>query len=155
MTSVTRNASVTLPSYVLGMRTAEITLISLLALFIAIATPGYAQTDTREQWRKQIVIRLANNKRFPPEAKDQAGTAQVGFILDRTGRLVSHWLVESTGHRALDKESLAIVERAQPFPIPPPDIDEDHLRMIVPLNFIPLSPAVISRMQEFLQKRPR
>ena len=80
-----------------------------------------------EEWRKQIVIRLSSSKRFPPEARGQAGTAKVGFVLDRHGRLVSHWLEESTGNRALDVESLAIVERAQPFPIPPPDLEETHL----------------------------
>ena len=83
--------------------------ISLIALLIAIAMPSYAQIDTGEEWRKQIVIRLSASKRFPLEARGQTGTAQVGFVLDRQGRLVSHWLEESTGNHTLDVESLAIV----------------------------------------------
>jgi len=109
--------------------------ISLIALLTAIAMPGYAQTDTGKEWRKQIVIRLSASKRFPLEARGQTGTAIVGFVLDRRGRLVSHWLEESTGSQPLDVESLAIVERAQPFPIPPSELDETHLRMSAPFVF--------------------
>ena len=109
--------------------------ISLIAVLIAFSMPVKAQTDTPEEWRKQIVIRLSSSKRFPPETSGQAGTAKVGFVLDRHGRLVSHWLMESTGNRALDEESLAIVERAQPFPIPPPDLEEHRLTLAVPIIF--------------------
>jgi protein TonB len=109
--------------------------ISLTALLVTIAMPGYTQTDTGEEWRKQIVIRLSATKRFPLEARGQTGTAKVGFVLDRRGKLVSHWLEESTGSQPLDVESLAIVERAQPFPIPPPELDETHLRMSAPFVF--------------------
>ena len=86
--------------------------IGCIALLIAVAVPGYAQTEAVEEWRKQVSLRLSSSKRFPPRAFDQNGTARVEFVLDRHGKLVSHWLVESTGHRALDEESLAIVERA-------------------------------------------
>jgi periplasmic protein TonB len=109
--------------------------ISLIAVLIAFSTPVKAQNDPPEEWRKQIVIRLSSSKRFPPEALGQAGTTKVGFVLDRYGRLVSHWLMESTGNRALDEESLAIVERAQPFPIPPPDLEEHRLTLAVPIIF--------------------
>lgn len=107
--------------------------ISLIVLLIAM--PGLAKADPVEEWRKQIATRLENNKRFPPAALDQRGTAKVGFVLDRSGRLVSHWLVESAGSRALDEESLAIIERAQPFPIPPPNLKEDHPRLTIAFVF--------------------
>src|SRR5882724_8024702 len=94
--------------------------IACVALFVAIAMPSYAQTDIAGEWRKQISIRLSSSKRFPLGALGQRGTTKVGFIVDRNGKLVSRWLEESTGIAALDEESLAIVERAQPFPIPPP-----------------------------------
>jgi periplasmic protein TonB len=109
--------------------------ISLIAVLVAFSMPVKAQTDTPEEWRKQIVIRLSSSKRFPPGAFGQAGTAKVGFVLDRHGRLVSHWLMESTGYRALDEESLAMVERAQPFPMPPLDLEEHRLTLAVPVIF--------------------
>jgi protein TonB len=68
-------------------------------------------------------------------ARGQTGTAKVGFVLDRQGKLVSHWLAESTGYRVLDEESLATLERTQPFPIPPPDLKEDQLTLAIPFNY--------------------
>jgi protein TonB len=109
--------------------------IGLIALFIAIAMPGLAKADTFEEWRKQIVTRLVSNKRYPPGGLGQTGTATVFFVADRRGRLVSHWLTESTGHRALDEEGLAIVERAQPFPAPPPNLEEDRLKLGIAFVF--------------------
>jgi periplasmic protein TonB len=131
-------------------RVVMLRLISLVVLFIALATPGYAQTYTIEDWRKQIVTQLASNKRFPPGALGQTGSVKVGFVLDRQGRLVSHWLDESAGNRALDEESLAIVARAQPFPMPPPDLKEDHLRMAVPFIF-----DIHPEQREYLQSEAR
>jgi protein TonB len=128
--------------------------ISLIALLITSAMPGYAQPHTVEEWRKEIVIRLSANKRFPLEALGQSGTAKVGFMLDRRGRLVSHWLEESTGSHELDVESLAIVERAQPFPMPPPELDEAHLRMSAPFVFAARprdSSPDIGKIREFFQ----
>lgn len=109
--------------------------IRLFALLAAIAMPGLAKADTIEEWRKQVATRLESNKRFPPAALDQRGTAKVSFVLDRNGRLVSHWLVESAGSRALDEESLAIIERAQPFPIPPPILKENQLGLAIEFIF--------------------
>jgi periplasmic protein TonB len=109
--------------------------VSLIALLMAIAMPGHAQPNTVEEWHKQISALLENNKRFPPAALEQRGTAKVGFVLDRNGGLFSHWLMESTGNRALDEESLATIERAEPFPIPPPNLKEGQLRLAIPFAF--------------------
>jgi len=109
--------------------------ISLIALLIAIAMPGLAKADTVEEWHKQMAIRLNSNKGFTPMAPGQSGTVKVGFVIDRTGKLVSNWLAESTGIAALDEQALAIVERSQPFPVPPPELDDDRLSLIVPVVF--------------------
>jgi periplasmic protein TonB len=97
--------------------------------------PAFAQSETIKEWHKEIIARLDNSKRFPAAASDHRGTAIIGFVLDRNGGLVSHWLMESSGNRALDEESLATFERAQPFPIPPPNLKEDHLRLAIPFIF--------------------
>ena len=111
--------------------------ISLIALFATIATPGFSQTNTLEEWRKQISIQLMSNKRFPREAISAIGTAKVVFVLDRQGQLISHQLLESSGNRAFDEESLAIVDRSGPFPIPPLGLETRYLRMTVPFSFLP------------------
>ena len=109
--------------------------IGLIALLITIAMPGLAKADAVEDWRKQMTIRLNSNKGFTPMTPGQSGTVKVGFVIDRTGKLVSNWLAESTGIPALDERALAIVERSQPFPVPPPELDDNRLNLIVPFYF--------------------
>ena len=111
--------------------------IGLLGGLMAFATPCYAQTDNIGEWRKQMVVRLSSNKRFPPKARGESGTAIVGFVIDRTGGLVSSWPAESTGIPEFDQEALAVIERSQPFPAPPSELDDDQLVLRVPLNFAP------------------
>jgi protein TonB len=106
--------------------------IGCLALLVS-AEIGHAQTAVVRDWQKQIGIRLSGNKGINPQG--QNGTAKVGFVIDRTGKLVSSWLAESTGIPALDEHALAIVERSQPFPMPPPELNDDQLRMTVPFTF--------------------
>jgi protein TonB len=109
--------------------------IGLTALLMVVSLPVHAETDDIKEWHKQIHIRLKSNTRYPPLAAGQLGAAKVGFVLDRQGKLVSHWLAESAGNRALDEESLAIVERAQPFPAPPPNLEEDRLRLAIGFDY--------------------
>ena len=98
--------------------------IGLVALFMVVSLQAHAQTNKIKEWRDQVRIQLTSNASYPPAALGQLGTAKAGFVLDGHGRLVSHWLAESTGNRALDEESLAIIERSKTFPKPPPDLKE-------------------------------
>lgn len=122
--------------------------VGLVALLIAIATPAHAQSDSVKEWHKQLVLRISSYKRFPPQAMGETGTAKVGFVLDRDGRLVSHWLAESTGHRAFDEESLAIIERSQPFPAPPPGLNENRLTLTIPIFFGRHHPDVLATLSK-------
>ena len=49
-------------------------------------------------------------------ARYGSGKVRIGFVLDREGRVLSSSLEKSSGNAALDREALAIVERANPFP---------------------------------------
>jgi protein TonB len=109
--------------------------IGLIALFIAVSMPVNAQTDSVKEWYKQVALRLSSYKRFPPQAVGLTGAAKVSFVLDRNGGLISCWLEESAGHRVLDEESLALIERSQPFPAPPPELDGDRQTLSIPLVF--------------------
>lgn len=130
--------------------------ISLMAVLFALATPLHAQTSTAEAWRKEIAVRLSGGKRFPIAALGQTGTAIVEFVLDRNGKVVSSWLRESSGVPAIDEESLALIKRVQPFPAPPPDLDESGLRLSVPMVYRsfgrhPDGSADIGKMRDILQ----
>jgi protein TonB len=109
--------------------------IGLTALLILVSLSAHAETDDVKEWHKQIVFKLQSNRSFPWLAMGETGTAKVGFVLDRQGNLVSHWLEESTGNRALDEESLVVLERAKPFPIPPPGLKEDRMTFTIPIIF--------------------
>jgi protein TonB len=109
--------------------------IGCLGFLIAMAIPCHAESDAVDAWKKQIVTRLNASKRFPQQARGLSGVAKVTFALDRSGKLISRKLSQSSGLPALDKEALATVGRAQPFPVPPPEMDDDGLTLIVPLVF--------------------
>ena len=110
--------------------------VGCLCFLIAVAMPCYAQTDVVAEWQKQLAIRLNGSKRFPPEAVGKGGTAKVGFVADRSGKLISSWLLESTGLPVLDAAALAMVDRAQPFPAPPPETDGDRLKLAFQAIFV-------------------
>jgi periplasmic protein TonB len=86
-------------------------------------------------WRSQIVTILERNKRYPSEARarSEQGVTRLAFRIDGQGHLVSSRIVASSGSAALDTETLALVQRAQPFPPPPPELAGAELT--VPVSF--------------------
>jgi periplasmic protein TonB len=86
-------------------------------------------------WRNRIVTILERNKRYPAEARARGehGVARLAFSIDEAGHLLSSRIVTSSGSAALDAETLALLQRAQPFPPPPPDLAGSELT--VPINF--------------------
>jgi protein TonB len=86
-------------------------------------------------WRNQIVTILERNKRYPSQARarGEQGVTRLAFSIDGEGRLLSSRIVASSGSAALDAETLALVQRAQPFPPPPPELAGSE--MTVPVSF--------------------
>jgi periplasmic protein TonB len=112
-----------------------------LGLLIGMTVPCCAQTAAVDEWERQIAIRLAGQKRFPPEARGQSGAAKVAFTIDRSGNLISETLIESTGFPLLDAEAIAVVRRAQPFPPPPLEVREVRPQFELPIVFTSSPPA--------------
>ncbi|MDH2383339.1 energy transducer TonB [Bradyrhizobium sp. CER78] len=117
-------------------------LVACIALLFAATAPTLAEDGAAPQaspsiatWKQDVSSRLRQARRYPPLAPGQGGTATVRFRIDRTGHLVSSWLVENTGIPAIDGEALAIVERAQPFAALPDDVKDDTAVLTVPFNF--------------------
>ena len=82
-------------------------------------------TATVATWRSQVLTLLERNKRaYPAKARerDEQGMTQFGFRIDSDGRLIASRIVKSSGSATLDAETLALLERAQPYPPPPPDM---------------------------------
>jgi TonB family protein len=83
----------------------------------------------------QILARLERNKHFPSEGKGLSGVVEVGFKIDRFGHLLSTQIVKSSGFPALDQAAIAVVERSQPFPIPPSEVIDAGLNFSIPMTF--------------------
>jgi periplasmic protein TonB len=87
-------------------------------------------------WRNQIVTILEHNKRYPAEARarGEQGVTRLAFSIDSRGRLLSSRVVASSGSAVLDAETLALVQRAQPYPPPPPELAGSELTVPVSFN---------------------
>ena len=51
------------------------------------------------------------------------GSAFVAFTLDRNGEIVSIEISRGSGSSRFDRDALRVVERAAPFPAPPPGVN--------------------------------
>jgi TonB family protein len=65
---------------------------------------------------------LERVKHYPETARQRGakGIAIIGFVVDESGRITAVSLLRSSGEADLDAESVALVNRAAPFPRPPP-----------------------------------
>lgn len=94
-------------------------------------------SDALPNWKSQVVARLERYKRYPSEAQSRGehGVAQLAFSIDRSGGVHHARIVNSSGSSLLDSETLALVERAQPLPPPPPDVPGAQIAVVVPIRY--------------------
>jgi protein TonB len=109
---------------------------------VVAAAPVQAQLSVSDSfaiptWKRQVVALLERNKRYPASAKarNERGTAQLAFSLDRQGRVTATRIVRSSGSATLDQETLDLVRRAQPFPPPPAAMAGATIDLTVPIRF--------------------
>lgn len=88
-------------------------------------------------WQTNLVRHLEQFKRYPSSAQEngEEGVVLLGFSVDRSGHVLEHRIVRSSGHAALDNEVMAMIERAQPLPPFPATMTEDKLDLTVPIRF--------------------
>jgi protein TonB len=91
--------------------------------FRAVAMP-LASKSGGEAVRYSFIVggMLEGVKHYPETARQRQakGIAIIRFALDESGQLTSVSLLRSSGEADLDAESVALVNRAAPFPPPPP-----------------------------------
>jgi len=83
-------------------------------------------------WRSKVIAHLNSRKRG---IAGGAGIATVAFKIDRSGKVMSAKVVNSSGNKALDAEAVALTERASPVPPPPADVQGATLYLKVPVRF--------------------
>jgi periplasmic protein TonB len=87
-------------------------------------------------WRSQVVTILEHNKRYPAaaSARGEQGVTMLAFRVDSDGRLLSSRIIKSSGSTALDQETLALMQRVQPLPPPPPE--EAGKELMLPMHYM-------------------
>jgi periplasmic protein TonB len=100
------------------------------------STPSTA-ASARATWQAQLVAWLERYKRYPRVAQEQRqqGVVYLRFAIDRQGRVLSSQISKSSGFVLLDEEVLALIQRAQPVPSPPPEIGGNRIELQIPVAF--------------------
>jgi periplasmic protein TonB len=88
-------------------------------------------------WKSRLVATLERSKRYPAEARvrGEQGVVQLAFSIDRHGGVHHARIVHSSGSSLLDEATLALVERAQPLPPPPPELAGAEIAIVVPIRY--------------------
>ncbi|QGU32237.1 energy transducer TonB [Thermochromatium tepidum] len=84
-----------------------------------------------------LVAWLKRHRRYPESARrrQEQGTVQVTFSIDRQGRLLSHRIESSSGHPVLDQEARSLLQRASPMPPIPANLAQNTLTVTIPISF--------------------
>lgn len=88
------------------------------------------------RWQGLLMAHLERHKRYPRDARmrRQEGVVAVRFVMDSSGRVLSAVIERPSGVESLDRETLALLERAQPMPHPPGGTGE-RVDLVVPVQF--------------------
>lgn len=99
-------------------------------------SPG-ASAAAIASYNQLVAAHLQRFKQYPTGAKaaGQQGIARLSFTLGRGGQVLSSRLGGSSGHAALDAETMAMVRRAQPFPAFPTEMKQGSMGFNVPVRF--------------------
>jgi periplasmic protein TonB len=114
-------------------------LIRLACERAAAPTPGASSRNPYAvpSWKSLLVSQLERAKRYPTEARKRGeeGVVQLAFNVDRQGSVHDAHIVRSSGSALLDRETLAMVKRAQPLPPPPPELPGTQIAIVVPIRY--------------------
>ncbi|WP_206244308.1 energy transducer TonB family protein [Novosphingobium terrae] len=100
---------------------------------------GHSEPPAQEaqSYRRALMAQLEAQRRYPESGllHEWQGSGAVLFRIERSGRLLEAVVAASTGHKALDKAALGIVQRAAPFPAIPDSLP-DELAITLPIAFL-------------------
>ena len=103
----------------------------------AAAPAGVTVAAALASYNQLVAAHLQRFKQYPSGSKaaGEQGTSRLNFTLGRNGQVLSSGLAGSSGHPALDGETLAMVRRAQPFPPIPPELKQASISFTMPVRF--------------------
>jgi TonB family protein len=88
-------------------------------------------------FQRALQRHLIRQMRYPAaaRARKEEGIVYVRVAMDRRGNVISAKIQEASGFVELNAEGLAVIQRAQPLPIPPDVVQGDPVDLIVPVTF--------------------
>lgn len=95
------------------------------------------QANRAPEWRDKLLMALNVAKRYPRRARrlHQEGISYLSFIMDREGNVLKYRVTRSSGYKLLDQETRDLIQRAQPLPKPPENVEGATLEFVVPIKF--------------------
>jgi periplasmic protein TonB len=89
----------------------------------------------RASWQKELSAHFDRHKRYPADRAAKSAEIVVAFVLDRTGHILSSGIVRGSGDTSFDNAALAMLQRANPVPAPPPLVADEGLSFTLPVVF--------------------
>ena len=85
-----------------------------------------------------LQVWLKKHREYPESALilRQEGTASLYFVINRDGSLRDYRIEKSSGHELLDRAVIEMIERAQPLPRIPGNLDGTQVVLVVPVQFV-------------------
>lgn len=93
--------------------------------------------NAKPDYITKLRLWLERHKTYPKKAKRrrQQGIVMLAFRMNREGQVLESHVAKSSGIASLDRETLAMLQRAQPLPVFPDDMDGETLKLAVPVQF--------------------
>jgi periplasmic protein TonB len=100
-------------------------------------SPGTGESAVRAKvtWEKELVAHFDKFKRYPNDRAMQSAQVVVSFVLDRVGHIQSSQVVTGSGDPSFDAAAVAMLQRADPVPPPPPLVADQGLTFTLPVIF--------------------
>lgn len=100
-------------------------------------TTNPSASAIEQRWQAELLRHLDRHLRYPQQARNlrHQGTVLVRFRIDHDGHLHAIALERGSAHDSLNKEALAVLQRAQPLPAPPPELAQADSDVVLPITF--------------------
>ena len=92
---------------------------------------------TIESYSAILAKAITKQKRYPRIAQMRGwqGEIIIDLEIDGKGNLINSKIKQKSGFKILDKEGMAMIKRASPFPKPPKELESKIFNVIVPISF--------------------
>ena len=92
---------------------------------------------TIESYSTTLAKAIAKQKKYPRIAQMRGwqGEIIIDLEIDGKGNLINSKIKQKSGFKILDKEGMAMIKRASPFPKPPKELESKIFNVIVPISF--------------------